>query len=126
MAGEITLSGRRETRTAAKVAVEIARWRQGVVPPERTVTENVSAHGARITSRVRWNRDEKVVIALRTGRMQVFARVVYCEALPGSVFAAGVQFILPSAEWWKSSPAAGKESVRPERTRAARSWGDSA
>ena len=69
---------------------------------ERTVTENVSAHGARIISERSWRPGEEVIVAPR-GEFQQIGRVVYCVARPRGHFWLGVEFPDRSVKWGDDS-----------------------
>ena len=66
---------------------------------ESTFTENVSARGARVVSTRRWEMNERLVLASRTGEFRSSARVAYCHPLQGDGFAIGVEFIEPKGRW---------------------------
>ncbi len=99
-APEMSLGGRHEPRFSERIVVEIADWQKQTVS-EQTYTENVSGHGARITSRWHWGQDDILLVALPSREMRALARAVYCEALPGDVYALGVHLLHPATEWWK-------------------------
>jgi hypothetical protein len=71
---------------------------------ESTFTENVSARGARVTSVRRWETNERLTFASRTGEFRSSARVAYCQPLHGDGFAIGVEFIEPKGRWVVQSP----------------------
>ena len=71
---------------------------------ESTFTENVSARGARVTSVRRWEENERLTFASRTGEFRSSARVAYCQPLRGDGFAIGVEFIEPKGRWVVQSP----------------------
>jgi len=66
---------------------------------ESTFTENVSARGARVISARRWEQDEPLKFASRTGEFRSSARVAYCQSLQGDGFAIGVEFLNPKGRW---------------------------
>ncbi len=71
---------------------------------ESTFTENVSARGARVVSVRRWDQDEHLTFASRTGEFRSSARVAYCQSLQGDGFAIGVEFLEPKGRWVVQSP----------------------
>jgi hypothetical protein len=71
---------------------------------ESTFTENVSARGARVVSVRRWDQDERLTFASRTGEFRSSARVAYCQSLQGDGFAIGVEFLEPKGRWVVQSP----------------------
>ena len=66
---------------------------------ESTFTENVSARGARVVSTRRWDKDEPLTFASRTGEFRSSARVAYCQPLHGDGYAIGVEFLEPTGRW---------------------------
>ena len=71
---------------------------------ESTFTENVSARGARVVSVRRWEQNERLSFASRTGEFRSPARVAYCQSLQGEGFAIGVEFLEPKGRWVVQSP----------------------
>jgi hypothetical protein len=66
---------------------------------ESTFTENVSARGARVLSTRRWKTGDQLTIATLTGSFRAMARVAYCQLVPESGFAVGVEFVEPTGQW---------------------------
>jgi len=66
---------------------------------ESTFTENVSVRGARVVSVRRWDKDEPLTFASRTGEFRSSARVAYCQPLHGDGYAIGVEFLEPIGRW---------------------------
>jgi hypothetical protein len=66
---------------------------------ESTFTENVSTRGARVVTVRRWNKDEPLTFASRTGEFRSSARVAYCQPLHGDGYAIGVEFLEPTGRW---------------------------
>jgi PilZ domain len=66
---------------------------------ESTFTENVSKRGARVVTVRRWNKDEPLTFASRTGEFRSSARVAYCQPLHGDGYAIGVEFLEPTGRW---------------------------
>jgi PilZ domain len=80
-----------ERRTSAKIGVEL----YGLDEPhthEIALSENVSRHGARIVTKKRWRPNDRVLVRLPRGDERSRAQIAYCNALPGDVFAIGLQF----------------------------------
>ena len=71
---------------------------------ESTFTENVSARGARVVSVRRWDLDERLTFASRTGEFRSSARVAYCQPMQGDGFAIGLEFLEPKGRWVVQSP----------------------
>ena len=89
---------RRETRVPMEVRVQITGHvaRPGT---ETTFTENVSTCGARVFSTRRWKQNERLTIATLTGSFSSIARVAYCEMIPQTGFAVGLEFVEMSGRW---------------------------
>lgn len=89
--------GRLEKRFTMSVAVRVAR----AIDPrdvERTVTDNVSPHGACIVSERSWQLGEAVIVSPR-GEFQRTGKVVYSVAKTGDRFCLGVEFTDCSVKW---------------------------
>ena len=59
---------------------------------ERTVTEDVSAHGARVLTKRRWQLGEVPLVTPLMGEFPKHARVVYCDAQANGGYCLGIQF----------------------------------
>jgi len=92
-----------EKRIPMEIPVSIDGHRQAP-GSEPTFTENVSVHGARVTSVRRWEQGEPLLFASRTGEFRSSARVAYCQPLQGDGFAVGVEFLEPKGRWVVQSP----------------------
>lgn len=66
---------------------------------ETTFTENVSVRGARVWSARRWNTNDQLIISTLPGSFRAAARVAYCQSVPGSGFAVGLEFTEPVGTW---------------------------
>jgi hypothetical protein len=94
-------------RADARIPMEIPVVLDGhrrVPGTESTFTENVSARGARVVSVRRWELDERLTFASRTGEFRSSARVAYCQPMQGDGFAIGVEFLEPKGRWVVQSP----------------------
>ena len=94
-----TLNGRMEMRLPIVVAVRVVR--AGIADgarEERTYTDNISAHGARLFSIQPWQIGEEVRVAPRN-EDAAKGSVVYCEALGDGRFAIGVKFLNGPIKW---------------------------
>ena len=89
---------RSEHRIPMEIPVVLDGHR-GTPGVESTFTENVSKRGARVVTVRRWNRDEPLTFASRTGEFRSLARVAYCQPLHGDGYAIGVEFLEPSGRW---------------------------
>ena len=60
-------------------------------PEERTFTDNISLHGARIFSQRTWQPDEMARVT-PLNEKSACGKVVYCQRLPGDRCSIGVKF----------------------------------
>jgi PilZ domain len=65
---------------------------------ERTYTDNISPHGARIFSKHDWQLDEVVWITLLSQDVAC-GKVVYCQRLPDNRYSIGVKFQSGPVMW---------------------------
>ena len=65
---------------------------------EKTYTDNISAHGARIFSKQAWQPDDVVRIT-PLNRDVACGKVVYCQRMPDSRYSIGVKFQGPPVAW---------------------------
>src|SRR5215472_10186243 len=81
------LAGRRERRLPVLVAVNLARLDLGNRERrERTYTDNISPHGARVRSTYAWKLGEWAEITPLSGEPPVCGEVVYCQKLDDRFF----------------------------------------
>jgi hypothetical protein len=66
---------------------------------ERTVTEDVSPHGARMLSSRRWKPGDVPLITPLIGQYPKHARVVYCDRQPNGSYCVGIEFQGPTIKW---------------------------
>jgi hypothetical protein len=83
-------NGRSEKRIARSVSLKVS------VPPEpkvseRMLTENVSAHGARVVLEQRLQPGQEVMIDSPADGVRFQARIVYCQHLSAGKFAVGLE-----------------------------------
>lgn len=71
---------------------------------ESTFTENVSARGARVVTVRRWQKNDRLTFAARSGEFRSTARVAYCQSLHGEGYVIGVEFLEPHGRWVVQSP----------------------
>jgi hypothetical protein len=89
---------RSETRIPMEIGVHISG--HAVLPGiEATFTENVSARGARVLSTRRWKINDTLVISTPAGTFRSIARVAYCQTIPQTGYAVGVEFVETSGSW---------------------------
>ncbi|PYU76691.1 MAG: hypothetical protein DMG49_00980 [Acidobacteria bacterium] len=66
---------------------------------ERTVTEDVSPHGARVLSSRYWQQGEVPLLTLLIGKYPKHARVVYCIPQPNGGYCVGIKFEGSTFKW---------------------------
>jgi hypothetical protein len=93
-----TVAPRREPRVPMEVGVHIT-GHPAIPGTETTFTENVSPRGARVLSVRRWKIDDRLTITTLTGSFRSIARVAYCQLVPETGFAVGLEFIEPNGNW---------------------------
>ncbi|HEV2194599.1 MAG TPA: PilZ domain-containing protein [Candidatus Acidoferrum sp.] len=94
------LKGRKERRLRIVVVVNLA-------PPEpvnaqrheRTYTDNISAHGARVRSTYAWQIGEEADITPASGETPLRCEVVYCERLGADRFFVGLNIRESRIPW---------------------------
>ena len=87
-----TLSGRLERRLPIIVIARLAQVdRASTHGDERTFTDNISAHGARIFSRHPWQPGDEVMVT-PVNEETTCGNVVYCQRLADDRFGIGVKF----------------------------------
>jgi len=96
--------GRLEKRLATSVPVYLASLSDPHAR-ERTLTENVSPHGARVVSKRSWQPGEEVLITPLTGEFPQVGRVIYCLPKAGDRFSVGVEFPDRTVKWSEHSSA---------------------
>jgi PilZ domain-containing protein len=74
-------------------------------PSERTSTENVSYHGARVISKWSWQSGEDSIITPLTGELPIVGSVIYCLPMEGDCFSVGVEFPNRTVKWDEHSKA---------------------
>jgi hypothetical protein len=93
-----TVARRLDERLPLKVSVNLCSLdiRQR---PQDGVTENVSAHGARVVSGSPWKKNERLNVRSLPGDFRARARVVYCVPLGRDEFAIGLQLLAAVGNW---------------------------
>jgi hypothetical protein len=97
-------TGRLEKRLPSSVLVYLALL-EDPRTPERTLTENVSPHGARVISRRYWRPGEEPLITPLTGELPRVGRVIYCLPKTRDSFCLGVEFPDRTVKWGELSSA---------------------
>jgi hypothetical protein len=92
-------SGRLERRLPIIVIVRLAQADRASTPgEERTFTDNISAHGARIFSRHPWQPGDEVIVTPLNDET-TWGNVVYCQRLADDRFGIGVKFKDRTVMW---------------------------
>jgi hypothetical protein len=83
-------NGRSERRVAKTLSVEVCPQDE-TKAKERTLTDNVSAHGARVFTKRRFQPGQQVLINWPKEGVRSLARIVYFQRLSESNFAVGLE-----------------------------------
>jgi len=83
-------NGRSERRIARTLSVEVCLQDETKLK-ERILTENVSAHGARVFTRRRLQPGQQVLVSSPKEGLRSQARIVYCQRVSESSFAVGLE-----------------------------------
>lgn len=101
MSVDLILKGRMERRLPIIVVVHLAPadcQDTNANRIEKTFTDNISLHGARVFSRSRWEPGEMVRLT-PLNHDSVCGKVVYCQRLPDDRHAVGVNFQSSEISW---------------------------
>jgi hypothetical protein len=96
--------GRIEKRLPTSVPVYLGSL-EDPRTPERTLTENVSPHGARVLSKRPWQPGEESIVTPLTGEFPQLGRVIYCLPTAGDRFCLGMVFMDRAVKWAEHSSA---------------------
>jgi hypothetical protein len=91
-------SGRKERRLPIIVVLRLAPAVSAATDGERTFTDNIGVHGARIFSQRAWQPGEVVRIT-PLNEDSVCAEVVYSQRLPNNRYGIGVKFQDGAVTW---------------------------
>jgi hypothetical protein len=91
-------ANRREDRVFASHPVELINIRQKM-SNEPTSTQNISAHGARVTTHRLWEPGTFLEIRSLKSDFLARARVVYWRSFSNSRFTVGLEFIKQQGSW---------------------------
>jgi len=83
-------SGRPERRIPQVLAAEVSLSEESV-PEKTTVTENVSLHGARVTTVRPWQAGTRVLVTFLWAGVRSEGRVAYCQRKESADFANGAE-----------------------------------
>ena len=84
-------SGRMKRRLPIIVVVRLAPVVSAATDGERTFTDNISLHGARIFSKHAWQPDDMVRVT-PLNEDSACGKVIYCQGLPDNRYGIGVKF----------------------------------
>ena len=94
------LKGRKERRLPVVVVVDLAPLELvNVQRHERTYTDNISAHGARVRSTYAWQIGEQAEITPASGETPVRGEVVYCQRFDNDRFFVGLNIRKTRIPW---------------------------
>jgi PilZ domain-containing protein len=95
-----SLGGRMEKRLPIAVVVCLSRVPQlPANEPERSHTDNVSPHGARVFSRCFWRPGEQVQVTTLKEESSILGEVIYCQRLDNDRFCIGLKFHERPVTW---------------------------
>jgi archaeosine-15-forming tRNA-guanine transglycosylase len=83
-------NGRSEKRIARIVSVEVCLQDEAKLN-ERTLTENVSAHGARVLMEQKLQPGQRVLVNSTKEGMRLQGRIIYCQRVSEGRFAVGLE-----------------------------------
>jgi len=94
------LEGRHERRLPIAVVVCLTAVKQAAgEPEEKTYTDNVSLHGARVISRHSWKPGEEAQVTPLKYGAPARGKVVYCKQLAGDRYFVGLNFPAHPVHW---------------------------
>jgi len=93
-------SGRSERRIAKAVSVEVCAQDEPKLN-EMVLTENVSAHGARILTEGKLRPGQRVLVSAPKEGVRSQARIVYCQRVSERRFAVGLELSSRLELWAK-------------------------
>jgi hypothetical protein len=100
MPSEQNLDGRHEKRLPIAVVVCLASIkRPHGAGEEKTYTENVSLHGARVISREPWQPGEEAQVTPLKYGTPARGKVVYCRRLSTDRYFVGLNFLQHPVHW---------------------------
>jgi hypothetical protein len=93
-------NGRSERRIARTLGLEVCLQDETKLN-ERTLTENVSAHGARVFMEGRLQPGQQVLVSSPKEGVRSQARIVYCQRVSERRFAVGLELTVRVEPWTK-------------------------
>jgi hypothetical protein len=95
----MSLEGRIETRLPLTIPIHLVSTRAA----NEALTENVSSRGARVVTKRRCLPSEHQWITSMSGKLNLQARVVYCQPVSQDTFHVGLELQDCCANWWDGS-----------------------
>jgi hypothetical protein len=92
--------GRSEGRIPRKLAAELSHPDAPLLK-ERVSTENVSPHGARVTTGRPWQPGSRVLITFPEYDISSQGRIVYRQRVESGEFCIGIELPEQVQRWWK-------------------------
>src|SRR5947208_16738758 len=89
-------------RAERRIPMEIGVYLEGnrqAPGAESTFTVNVSERRARVVSSRRWEPNDRLTLASRSGEFRSSARVAYCQPVQADGCAVSVEFLESRARW---------------------------
>jgi len=97
-------TGRLEPRIAKTEAVMLLHLDHSPIAKVEAFTENVSSRGARVITDSVCSPGQLVCLDALEERLQLAARVVYCQRLNEGKFAVGLQLDVRAEKWQRQKP----------------------
>jgi prophage tail gpP-like protein len=94
-------NGRSEKRIARAMTIEVCAQDETSLN-EKTLTENVSAHGARVLSQQKLQPGQRVLVNSPKEGVRSPARIVYCQRVSEKRFAVGLELSGRVEPWAKA------------------------
>jgi len=94
-------NGRSEKRISRMMTVEVYAPAETKLN-EKTLTENVSAHGARVLLQLKLEPGQQVVVSSPNEGVSSQARIVYCQRVSERKFAVGLELSRRAEPWAKA------------------------
>lgn len=88
---------RKEKRNSQKLQLLLSSAAESQLT-EPASTENVSPHGLRVRTDRPWEPNTRVLVKSSEGEFLAYARVVYCQTLPASMFALGLNLLVRTGD----------------------------
>jgi len=92
--------GRSERRIPQKLSTELSHPDESL-PAESAFTENVSPHGARVSTGRPWLPGSRVLITFPEYEILSQGKIVYCQRVESGEFCIGIELPGHGQRWWK-------------------------